>query len=60
MVHISKISANRAIVSAVTFRARNGSVLQEIRRPDGSKVVALSRDVHERALAGAKSVLARK
>jgi hypothetical protein len=61
MIRIGKILADRAIVSVVDHRdAANGSVFQTLRRPDGSKVVALSRDVHERALARAKAVLAGK
>jgi hypothetical protein len=61
MIRIGKIVADRAMVSPIDYRdTENGSVFQVIRRPDGSKVVALSRDVHERALSRAKSVLARK
>jgi len=59
MIQIGKVLADRAVVSVVDHRdAANGSAFQTLRRPDGSKVVALSRDVHERALARAKSVLA--
>ncbi|KRA61566.1 hypothetical protein ASD79_05465 [Caulobacter sp. Root655] len=61
MIRIGKILADRAVVSPVALHdVGNGGVLQAIRRPDGSKVVALSRDAHERALSRAKSVLARK
>ena len=60
MIRIGKSLADSAIVSPMDHRDANGSVFQTIRRPDGSKVVALSGDVHERALSRAKSVLARK
>jgi hypothetical protein len=59
MVRFGKNQGDSAVVSSVSFRDRNGSVFQTLRRPDGSKVVALSRDVHERALARAKLALAR-
>ncbi len=60
MIRLGKNQADSAVVSPVSFRGGNGSVFQTLQRPDGSKVFALSRDVHERALARAKSVLARK
>jgi hypothetical protein len=61
MIRTGRIPASKAMVSAVPFRdPLSGSVLQEIRRSDGSKVIALSRDTHERALSRAKLVLARK
>ncbi len=59
MIRLGKLLGEKAVVSPVAFQAtRNGSVLRTMRRPDGSKVVSLSRDVHERALSRAKSVLA--
>lgn len=61
MIRLGKNQADSAVVSPVSFRnAATGSVFQTLRRPDGSKVVALSRDVHERALARAKLALAGK
>lgn len=59
MIRTGNLFANKAVVSPVSFRdARNGGVWQTIKLPDGSEVACLSRDVHERALARAKSVLA--
>ena len=52
-------SANGAFVS-VSKDSRPGSVFQEIRRPDGSRVVSLSRDSYDRAITNAKAVLAKK
>lgn len=55
-----RMATNGAFVSMGPASSKNGSVLQEIRRPDGSKVVGLSRDSYERALSNAKSVLAKR
>jgi hypothetical protein len=60
MGKMQRIAANGAFVSVKSVNAKGGSVLQQIRRPDGSKVTALNRDTHERALCSAKSVLAKK
>jgi hypothetical protein len=56
----SRNSANGAFVSVGSSGRKGGSVLQEIRRPDGSKVVGLNRDTYDRALSNAKSVLTKK
>jgi hypothetical protein len=56
----SRIATNGAFVSIGSNSPKGGSVLQEIRRSDGSKVVGLSRDTYDRALSNAKSVLTKK
>jgi hypothetical protein len=56
----NRISANGAFVSVGPTGAKSGSVLQQIRRPDGSKVTGLSRETYDRALSSAKSVLSKK
>jgi hypothetical protein len=60
MAKTHRIAANGAFVSVASAKTKSGSVLQQIRRPDGTKVTGLDRDTYERALFSAKSVLSKK
>lgn len=58
MIQIGKFFAVKALGGPSSSSEEEvGSVFQTIRRPDGSWAVVLRRDVHERALSRAKSVL---
>lgn len=56
---MKRSSANGSFVS-VSTHTNVGSVFQEIRRPDGTRVVAMNRDSYNRALSNAKAVLAKR
>lgn len=60
MTKSNRNAANGAFVTVGSGGSKSGSVLQQIRRPDGTKVTGLNRETYERALSNAKSVLTKK
>ncbi len=55
-----RISANGSFVSVGPKTSKGESVFQEMRRPDGSRVVGMSRESYNRALTSAKAALSKK
>lgn len=60
MIKAGRISANGSFVSVGTELSKGQSVFQEIRRPDGTRVVGMNRESYNRALSSAKAALTNK